>query len=352
MAATKTRKRRRSAKQKANDKRLGAMARARHRGKTTKTRAKRKARRASKAKASTPVRRRRRSRRRAAAAVSAPIRRKARGRRRGRRAGRRAKHRAKHSRRGKSRGKRRSARRSARIAFINPRGMIGREVTGFLSGITHVKGNMHAAMKNGIKGYAAAAGGAVGAVFVGTVLARFVMPAALKFAPKIAGSPIGARVLSFGLYYTGAYAIARFTPGIKQSTRDAIMFGGLVAAVLEIVKPGIIAKAVGYIPGVGPVIAPKLEGIESELSDYVESALNGLGFTNTEYDGRNGFHGVGSVGNGGNPGFGRSLSELSNYAMGSYVEAQPPGVGNYAMGAYQEMDGLGCPAGMNMDDGA
>ncbi len=344
--ATKTRKRRkaRSAAQRANDKRLGAMARARHKTKRTKVRAKRKA---------------RRSKRRAPRAliVASPIRRrKSRGRRRGRRAGHKAKHRARGRRRGRSRGKHR-ARRAPRFVLINPG--VSSAVKGYLSGLTHVTGNMHAATKSGWKGYAGAAGGAIGAVFVGTIIARMVMPFALKTLPSVAGTPMGARAVSFACYYTGGWAIAKFTPGLKQSTRDAVMFGALVASVVEIVKPGTIAKLVGMVPGVGPMIAGNLAGIESELGDYVSTALQGLGYSGNEYDGSQGFHDYenrdGTLARRTDILPARTLSELS------YAEIQGlrggPGVGNYATDlgnyatdlGYQEVEGLACPMA---DDGA
>jgi hypothetical protein len=331
--ATKTRKRRkaRSAKQRANDKRLGAMARARHRGVTTKVRAKRRKRRAHK-----------RTARAVMVAPHAPARR-SKSRRRGRRAGRRAKHRAKGVRRGRSRGRHRRARRAHRSIFANPALTMKRGLADYFSGFSKVGAHWNAASGNGIKGYAAAGAGMVGTVFAGTLLARLIMPTALKMAPSVFGTPMGARALSFGMYYTGGWAIAKFTPGLSQKTRDAIMFGALAASVLEIVKPGIIALGVSKIPVVGEMIAGHLDGIESELSDYVAQALNGMGavgFTENEYDGSRGFHGH-------NPGGevlpGQRLSDIARYDMA--------GVGDYAnlngVGRY-DMAGLGCPA----DDGS
>lgn len=228
-----------------------------------------------------------------------------------------------------------------------------RGLADYFAGFTKLSAHMNAATGNGWKGYAAAGAGMVGTVFAGTILARFIMPTALKMAPSVFGTPMGARALSFAMYYTGGYAIAKFTPGLSQKTRDAIMFGTLAASILEIVKPGIIALGVSKIPGVGPMVAGHLEGIESELNDYVAEALSGMGFSEDEYDGSQGFHGSDPGGNGVLPG--RTLNELA------YIEMA--GVDNYAMAGYEQGDwqrgngfkagpslnGLGCPA---VDDGS
>jgi hypothetical protein len=124
------------------------------------------------------------------------------------------------------------------------------------------------------------------------------------------------------------------------------MFGTVVAAVVEIVKPGLIASLVAKVPVVGPIVAGKLNGIESELGEYVQAALNDLAFSGKEYDGSQGFHGMeDSAGPVGPASLlpGRSLSDLA------YREMQ--GVGNYAMDGVDEyaMAGLACPMA---DDGS
>jgi hypothetical protein len=236
--ATKTRKRRkaRSAKQRANDKRLGAMARARHRGVTTKVRAKRRKRRAHKraaravivsphARLAVPV------------AVAVAVRVGARS-----------------IALSMSVAGARAVAIAARVALAasilaNPALTMKRGLADYFSGFTKVGAHMQRGDGNGMEGLRG------GWRWHGRYRVRRVRfwPASScrlrsRWRRACSGTPMGARALSFGMYYTGGWAIAKFTPGLSQKTRDAIMFGALAASVLEIVKPGIIALGVSKIP--------------------------------------------------------------------------------------------------------
>lgn len=245
-------------------------------------------------------------------------------------------------------------------------------IRSYTGGITGVMGNMRAVTRNGWKGYAAGAAGAVASIFAGTLLARVTMPLAMKAMPQLAASEMGARVLSFANYYTGGWAVAHFTPGLKPQTRDALLFGTVLASVVEVIRPGTIQALVAKIPGVGESIAGHLSGIESELSDYVQQALSGLGHGGYEYDGSQGFHDyqqgaaalpVGALA--GKPPWARGLGGLRDYEvaggrlsgladasdgtdMGS--AAATAGSGSWdAMRADHDLSKLGCGA---PDDGA
>jgi hypothetical protein len=142
----------------------------------------------------------------------------------------------------------------------------------FVGGLTGIQGNLKAAMSGGLKGYLYAAGGAVGAVAVGTVLRRAVFGMAMKVAPNLAAGAIGARVLSFASYYGAGWAIARFA--IKDSrTKSAVIAGSAIAALVEVLRPGTVASLVARIPVLGPMIAGRLAGIDADLGSYVEDAL-------------------------------------------------------------------------------
>jgi hypothetical protein len=256
------------------------------------------------------------------------------------------------------------------VVRANPGGFSFRAIIrSYTGGITGVMGNMRAVTRNGWKGYAAGAAGAVASIFAGTLLARVTMPLAMKAMPSVAASEMGARVLSFANYYTGGWAVAHFTPGLKPQTRDALLFGTVIASVVEVIRPGTIQALVAKIPGVGEAIAGHLSGIESELSDYVQQALAGLGHNGYEYDGSKGFHDyqagaatlpVGAL-SGKAPwaaGFGDyqvargRLSGLGDASDGTDAGTASPSTGSGswdAMRSDHDLSKLGCPM---VDDGA
>ncbi len=156
-------------------------------------------------------------------------------------------------------------------------------------------------------GIASVAGGAIGAVAGGTLMARVTMPLALRFFPTFAASPMGARALAVFNYYGAGYLLARFLP-VNERIKRGILAGAVVASVVEVIRPGSVQMIVAKVPVVGPMIAGNLGGIEPELGAYIETALNGLGLSTNE------------------------SGALSGYELGAYERS---------LGAY-EMDGLGC----------
>jgi len=268
-------KKRRSAAQKAATKKLLSFNRAKRSGK-------RKARKVSKAtrKSSAPKKRRgaRRARRARRSAVAAPIvkrvyitkRRKGSKRRKTRIEIRRVK-----------RSHRRSGPRGSllRTLSVNPANML----RGYMGAITGVLANLKASV-NSTSGILGLAGGAVGAVAGGTLLARLTMPLALRFAPGIAGSPMGARALSFVNYSLAGYLLAKFLP-VNEKIKRGILAGTITAAIIEIVRPGTVQAAIAQVPVIGPMIAGNLGGIEPELGQYIEEAMNGLAGNNSSFGG-------------------------------------------------------------------
>lgn len=205
----------------------------------------------------------------------------------------------------------RRAKRSKRRAS-KPRGRVIRTIkvnpafsmSGILAPITGVVDNLQKSFGSAA-GIAGIAGGAIGSIAGGTLLARFVMPAAMKMAPGFAASPMGARVISVGLYYGAGFLLARFLP-VNDKIKRGILGGAVAAALLEVLRPGTVQNMVSKVPGVGPLLAGNLGGIEPELGGYVEQALAGLG------------------------GDKDSAAALASESIGAYE-----------LGEY-EMDGLGC----------
>ncbi len=312
MPKLKKHKKHRSAAQRAATKRMLAANRAKRAGRVAKRRTKR-----SKRVARVTVRKVRRSKRRVA---RVSVRRVRRSRRRAR-----------------VHVKARRARRSSRRARRARRSFIGRvsinpalSLKGFIAPVTGVIGNLKDSLKS-VSGIAGLAGGAIGAIAGGTIIARSVMPLALRFAPTIAGSPMGARAISVLCYYGAGYLLARFLP-VNEKVKKGILAGAVAASIIEVIRPGSVQKAVAMVPIVGPMIAGNLGGIEPELGDYIDRALNG----------QNSLYG-GAAYALGNTTFGETT--FGEYSVNGLGEYSINGLGEY------EMNGLGCsPAAQELVD--
>ena len=150
----------------------------------------------------------------------------------------------------------------------------------FSQGITGILDNAKATFaskKASVKSYGAAAGGAIGSVVVGAIVSRITGPILDKINPTLAANPIVSRVLSFVNFYGAGFLLARFLP-VGPEVKRSILTGATMASVVEAVRPGTVKRMVAAVPGIGPIIAGKLEDIETELSDYVASTMEGLGF--------------------------------------------------------------------------
>ncbi len=299
-------KKHRSAAQKAAFKKMIAANRSKRSGK-------RKARRAHKAHravkhAKRSVRRARRSRRAARPVVVQTKRifvrrsRKSRGRRKVRVEMRRVKRKSRRARRGGS---------LFRALSVNPAGIL-KAYTGSITGVvSNLKQSISSA-----SGLAGLAGGAIGAVAGGTLLARLTMPLAIKFAPTFAASPTGARVLSFANYSIAGFVLAKLLP-VNEKIKRGILAGAVAAALVEVIRPGSVQKVVAMVPIVGPMIAGNLGGIEPELGDYIEQAMNGLNGQNSDFGGAALVSNQGSMG----------AYDLGAYALGAYDVGGMGGLG-------------------------
>ncbi len=129
--------------------------------------------------------------------------------------------------------------------------------------------NLSATFKGGAGAWLAAVGGAAGAVVGGTFLSRLTNGLAMRFAPALLSHPIGSRGLGALNYLLPAYALAKYTPKISGKTRRAIQAGGMLAAVVEAIRPGMVRSAMASLPMVGGMFGGQLSG----LADYVAAGL-------------------------------------------------------------------------------
>lgn len=164
---------------------------------------------------------------------------------------------------------RRAKKRSGRVVRrvrVNP-------AIGFLDGFTGFGKNMADVTKGGVKGWAFAILGAGGAVFTGTLLNRVTTPFITNIAPGLALHPLFARLWAASNAYLGGFLLAKFLP-LDPRTKRAMLMGGTVSAVAELIKPGMVAMVIGKVPVVGPLFSggvAKLDG----LGEYTRMALNG-----------------------------------------------------------------------------
>lgn len=175
-------------------------------------------------------------------------------------------------------------------------------------------------MGGGVKGFAAAAAGAGGAVLAGTIVDRVTRPALAMVLPaSVMTNPIVARVLGAANYYLAGWALAKYVPGVGSRTRRAMLTGATVAALVEAFKPGLVRQMASKAPVVGGLFDYALEGCADGVSDYVAFALNGsTGNRNggsVEYDS----DGVDSNGDG-----------FDDNAMNGVADYSSDGVADYA----------------------
>lgn len=190
-------------------------------------------------------------------------------------------------RRGSARKPTRKQRRSARRV-----GTVGVNA-GALSltgGITDFFGNAKATMKDGVKGFAFAFGGAAGAVAGGAFMSRLTNGVVGQFAPSLLSNPIVARLLGAVNYYLPGWALSKFVPGLSGKSRRAMLTGAAAAALVEVIRPGMIRNLMVRVPvigglmgmaedqadGVGAYVAYALSG-DNHTARYSEEDLIGMG---------------------------------------------------------------------------
>lgn len=153
------------------------------------------------------------------------------------------------------------------------------------SGFTHLGSNIKDTfMGGGLKGFAAAAAGAGGAVFAGTMVSRVTNQAVGMVAPKLLQNPFVTRILGAANYYLAGYALAKFCPGISPRTRRGMLTGATIAAIIEGISPGAVRNAAARLPLVGGVFSHTLSGMADGMADYVSYALAGVGNAGSDHN--------------------------------------------------------------------
>lgn len=154
-----------------------------------------------------------------------------------------------------------------------------------VGGFTQFLPNIKATLKDGVKGFAFAFGGAAVSVAGGAFTSQVTGNLLAKFMPSLLSNPVVSRLLGAVNYYLPGWAASKFIPGISGKSRRAMLTGAAAAAILEVVRPGMIRGALQQVPVVGGLL-DVAEDQASDLGAYVGYALNG---TN---DNHNGYAGV------------------------------------------------------------
>lgn len=115
--------------------------------------------------------------------------------------------------------------------------------------------------------------GGVGTLFGGTLVGRVTLPLALRFAPKVATSKLGSRLVALLTYASSAWIVSRAFPGLSVRTRRAMLVGGAAVSLVEAAKPGLVAKGISHLPIIGKPLTDGLVNLEASLSDYVADSL-------------------------------------------------------------------------------
>jgi hypothetical protein len=141
-------------------------------------------------------------------------------------------------------------------------------------GLTNFIGNAKATMKDGVNGFAFAFGGAAVSVAGGAFTSQVTGNLLARFAPGLLGNPILSRLLGAVNYYLPGWAASKFIPGLSGKSRRAMLTGAAAAALLEVVRPGMIRGALQQVPVIGGLMG-MAEDQASDLGAYVGYALNG-----------------------------------------------------------------------------
>ena len=143
-------------------------------------------------------------------------------------------------------------------------------------GLTGFLGNAKATMKDGVKGFAFAFGGAAGAVAGGAFMSRLTNGVVGKFAPSLLSNPIVARLLGAVNYYLPGWALSKFVPGLSGKSRRAMLTGAAAAAIVEVIRPGMIRNVMVRVPVIGGLMG-MAEDQADGVGAYVAYALSGDG---------------------------------------------------------------------------
>lgn len=141
-------------------------------------------------------------------------------------------------------------------------------------GITGFMGNVKATMKDGVKGFAFAFGGAAVSVAGGAFMSRITSQVVSRVAPTMLSNPIVSRLLGAVNYYLPGWAASKFVPGLSGKSRRAMLTGAAAAALIEVIRPGMIRDVMVRVPVVGGLM-----GVAEDQADgvgaYVAYALSG-----------------------------------------------------------------------------
>lgn len=190
-------------------------------------------------------------------------------------------------------------------------------------GITGFLGNAKATVKDGVKGFAWAFGGAAASVVGGSFVSQITGNVVAKFAPSLLANPVVSRLLGAVNYYLPGWAASRFIPGLSGKARRAMLTGAAAAALAEVIRPGIVRQTLSQVPAVGRYLSDA-EDQAGDLGAYVGYALNG------NQDGDRGFSAL--YDENGNPRTGDGVGEY--LTLGEYVPVQGDAVENIGVADY------------------
>lgn len=151
-------------------------------------------------------------------------------------------------------------------------------------GLTNFIGNAKATMKDGVKGFAFAFAGAGGAVAGGAFMSRITYGLVAKVAPSMLQNPIVSRLLAGVNYYLPGWALATFIPGLSGKSRRAMLTGAAAAALMEVVRPGVIRNVMVQVPVIGGLMGTA-EDSADDLGAYISYALSGDNNMSSNYAG-------------------------------------------------------------------
>ncbi len=168
----------------------------------------------------------------------------------------------------------RKGRKGRRIARVK----VNAGSVSLMNTVTGFHHNLSATLKGGVKAWLAAAAGAGVSVVGGTFMSRITGNLLGRFAPALLTNEVASRGIGALNYLLPAWAAAKWCPGISGKTRRAIQAGGMAAAIIEAIRPGMVRDTLAHLPVVGGAFGPALSGVADGMGDYLAFGLQGLGW--------------------------------------------------------------------------
>lgn len=153
-------------------------------------------------------------------------------------------------------------------AKLNPLPAVGKVVTDVKALPTQAMG----LVKNPVNAVVALGGSAVALSGGAIVMNRVVNPLIARLPAAIAGpmtSPMGKRVISASVAAGLGYTAAKFAP-LSEDKKKALKAGALIAALVELIKPGAAGQLLARIPVVGQTVFGPAASMQG-LGIYVQS---------------------------------------------------------------------------------